>query len=325
MTSARILPRLDSVRRIVERAGIAPREAEDVAQDALLRIWEKLDRIDPSGDVAAWMSRVAVNLARDHLRTPRVRVEVLTPFDEGDEIADDRLDPEAHALLRARLAVLQLLIDQIDARRRDVFVEHELLGKSLAEIAAHHRIPESTAATRLRKAWEEVDAARVRWQAAQRRRGRDILPALLAPLVDLKAWVTRGRAPGRSVVRFRALVGAVAVLMITALPIPWTPFRAAPRPAPLAPVVAAAPIRHPPGVSAANLRPGAPPAAGVAPRPPSGRAPRNSDEDALIGLAHAALATGDLLEAERRLDEHAEKFPLGSRAAERNALLNWLR
>ena len=32
-----------------------------------------------------------------------------------------------------------------------------------------------------------------------------------------------------------------------------------------------------------------------------------------MGLAHAALATGDLLETERRLDEQAEKFPLGSR------------
>jgi len=199
VTSARDLPRLDSVRRLVERAGIAPREAEDVGQDALQRIWEKLDRIDPAGNGAAWMRTVAVNLARDHLRTPRVRAEVLTPFDEGDEIEDDRLDPEARAILRARLAVLQLLIDQIDARRRDVFVEHELLGKSLAEIAAHHRIPEATAAKRLRKAWEEVDAARVRWQAAQRRRspGCDGMGASGTGVEQTRAGEFNATAQGR--------------------------------------------------------------------------------------------------------------------------------
>ena len=84
-------------------------------------------------------------------------------------------------------------------------------------------------------------------------------------------WVTRARAFGRSGVRSRVLARAVAVVvMITAQPLTWTSFSAQPLPAPLAPVVAAAPIPHEPSVSAAYNRPDPLHPAGVAPRPRAG-------------------------------------------------------
>jgi RNA polymerase sigma factor (sigma-70 family) len=70
-------------------------EAEDVAQEALLRLWQHADRwqSDRSG-VAAWLTRVATNLCLDRLRRRRF---------VGDDAATERADqaPLADAALTA--------------------------------------------------------------------------------------------------------------------------------------------------------------------------------------------------------------------------------
>ena len=59
-------------------------EAEEIAQEALLRLWEHAGRWQGHGSgVAAWLTRVAVNLSLDRLRKRR--------FTSGEE-ADDRAD-----------------------------------------------------------------------------------------------------------------------------------------------------------------------------------------------------------------------------------------
>jgi len=46
-----------------------PVEAEDIAQEALLRLWNNASKWTAGGSgVAAWLSRVAVNLCLDRLR-----------------------------------------------------------------------------------------------------------------------------------------------------------------------------------------------------------------------------------------------------------------
>lgn len=49
-----------------------PVEAEDIAQEALLRLWRHADRwVEGGSGVAAWLSRVAMNLCLDRLRKSR--------------------------------------------------------------------------------------------------------------------------------------------------------------------------------------------------------------------------------------------------------------
>ena len=60
-------------------------EAEDVAQDALLRLWQHANRWQPGGSgVAAWLTRVATNLCLDRLRRRR-----FVGQDEAPERADE--------------------------------------------------------------------------------------------------------------------------------------------------------------------------------------------------------------------------------------------
>lgn len=84
-------------------------EAEDLAQEALLRLWDKAPqwRAGSSG-VAAWLTRVAMNLALDRLRRRRFASGEPVP-ERADEspLADAGIEAaQAAAAVRAQIAAL---------------------------------------------------------------------------------------------------------------------------------------------------------------------------------------------------------------------------
>ena len=71
-------------------------EAEDVAQEAMLKLWEQADRWQAgSAGVGAWLNRVATNLCLDRLRRRRFASDEDVP-ERVDEtpLADARIDSE---------------------------------------------------------------------------------------------------------------------------------------------------------------------------------------------------------------------------------------
>lgn len=73
-----------------------PVEAEDVAQEAMLKLWEQADRWQAgSAGVGAWLNRVATNLCLDRLRRRRFASNEDVP-ERVDEtpLADARMDSE---------------------------------------------------------------------------------------------------------------------------------------------------------------------------------------------------------------------------------------
>jgi RNA polymerase sigma factor (sigma-70 family) len=78
-------------------------EAEDVAQETMLRLWDHAARWKPGGPgVAAWVTRVAMNLCLDRLRRRR-----LVRDEAGPERADDGAAADAglnEERLRERVA-----------------------------------------------------------------------------------------------------------------------------------------------------------------------------------------------------------------------------
>jgi RNA polymerase sigma-70 factor (ECF subfamily) len=72
-----------------------PFEAEDLAQEAFVRIYERRERLSSSGNVAGYVYRTAVNVYRSRLRRVRMTVRRLgppRPRDGGDrfDAIDDR-------------------------------------------------------------------------------------------------------------------------------------------------------------------------------------------------------------------------------------------
>ena len=78
-------------------------EAEDIAQEAMLRLWDNAPKWQAGGaGVAAWLGRVATNLCLDRLRRRKFASDDAVPERADDRpLADEVIDDEA---LRARTA-----------------------------------------------------------------------------------------------------------------------------------------------------------------------------------------------------------------------------
>jgi RNA polymerase sigma-70 factor (ECF subfamily) len=139
--------------RIVRRHDVA----DDVAQEAFIRAFRALASFDPGRPFGPWISRIAANLAINHVRSPEAREEELpdghaeTPS-RGEDPLDRVLDSEARAILHQALASLP-------AEQRAVFVLRAVEGLSYLEIAESLQISIGTVMSRLSRAREKLRTA----------------------------------------------------------------------------------------------------------------------------------------------------------------------
>jgi RNA polymerase sigma-70 factor (ECF subfamily) len=132
-----------------------PAAAEDVVQEAFLRVLGRKDALGPADDLDGYLHRTARNAALDHLRRRKVAVEkteeaalVLVRAREGAAGAGDGLD--AAAVSRA---VLDLPVEQ-----REVVWLRVWEGLSFPEVAARVEAPLGTVHSRFRYAMERLRA-----------------------------------------------------------------------------------------------------------------------------------------------------------------------
>lgn len=109
-------------------------EAEDVAQDAMMRLW----RAAPgwrSGDakVTTWLYTVTRNLCTDRLRK-QTRQSGLE-LDQGAEPVDPTPSAEHRLILSARIDALQEALMRLPRRQREAIVLRHLEGLANPEIA----------------------------------------------------------------------------------------------------------------------------------------------------------------------------------------------
>ena len=110
-------------------------EAEDVAQEAMLRLW----RIAPDwrrgeARVTTWLYRVVTNLCTDRLRSGRRRAAPMG--DDLPDAPDDSPGAEARMVQAARLAALDAALAALPDRQREAVVLRHIEGLSNPEIAA---------------------------------------------------------------------------------------------------------------------------------------------------------------------------------------------
>lgn len=107
-------------------------EAEDLAQEAMLRLWKIApDWRTGEAKVSTWLYRVVTNLATDRLRRRRG-----VGLDEAPEMADESASALDRMISADRIAALQGALDQLPARQRQAVILRHLEGLSNPEIAA---------------------------------------------------------------------------------------------------------------------------------------------------------------------------------------------
>jgi RNA polymerase sigma factor (sigma-70 family) len=112
---ARKLPRLLALatRMLGDRM-----EAEDVAQEAFLRIWKQAPNWrEGEARFDTWLHRVALNLCYDRLRRQREE-----PVDEAPEEVDPAPTPEVELESRARSQQVRDALAALPARQREALV-----------------------------------------------------------------------------------------------------------------------------------------------------------------------------------------------------------
>lgn len=127
---ARLAP---AVLRLARRLLQDPSEAEDVTQEALLRLWKIAPDWQPGGAMpSTWLHRVTVNLATDRLRRRRgVGLDTIEePDDPAPSAVDGMIEGDRRRALDEALALLP------DRQRAAVVLRH-LEGLTNPEIAAH--------------------------------------------------------------------------------------------------------------------------------------------------------------------------------------------
>lgn len=109
-------------------------EAEDVAQEAMLRLW----KIAPEwrqgeAQVSTWLYRVASNLATDRLRHRQRRRA--TPLEDAPETADEQPGALQGMIEADRMAALNAALAALPERQRQAVVLRHIEGLSNPEIA----------------------------------------------------------------------------------------------------------------------------------------------------------------------------------------------
>ncbi|WP_347310522.1 RNA polymerase sigma factor [Defluviimonas sp. SAOS-178_SWC] len=117
--------------RVAQRMLRDPAEAEDVAQEAMLRLWRAAPGWQAgAAKVSTWLYRVVVNLCTDRLRRRRS-----VPLDDGPEPEDGRPGADEGLIEADRAAALDAALQTLPERQREAVVLRHLEGLANPEIA----------------------------------------------------------------------------------------------------------------------------------------------------------------------------------------------
>src|SRR5262249_31947788 len=118
-----------------------PSDADDIVQDVFYELVEAARLVKPIEEVGAWMFRVARNRIIDLFRRQSIATAATPPAGvDADELADllpaANAEPDTAYARQILLDELEAALDELPADQRDVFIAHELEGRSFKELAA---------------------------------------------------------------------------------------------------------------------------------------------------------------------------------------------
>lgn len=126
---------------------------QDCMQQSYLKLWETLDTIDTTQDVLPLLYTYSRNITIDHLRknTRFVWMDDLAPF---SELLTEECSAQAHLQQKDAIAELEVILNDMPSRRRQVFKLIKLNGFSYREAAQQLDISVSTVEKHMNEAYK---------------------------------------------------------------------------------------------------------------------------------------------------------------------------
>ena len=128
------------LRNFIRRRVPDPSDAEDILQDVF---YELLDSAKPIEQVTAWLFRVASNRIIDRFRKQKhqtLSIDDLLPSRDGG--------PESDYARSVLIDELTVALGELPKEQRDVFIAHEIDGKSFKEMAEETGVSVNTLLSR---------------------------------------------------------------------------------------------------------------------------------------------------------------------------------
>lgn len=141
------------LRNFIRRRVADESEVEDILQDVFYELVAAYRLMKPIEQVSAWMFRVARNRIIDLFRKKKPAASTSDPLavaeDEEPLLLEDLLPspeagPDAAYARGVLLDELDAALDELPEEQREVFVAHELEGRSFKELAAESGISVNT-------------------------------------------------------------------------------------------------------------------------------------------------------------------------------------
>jgi RNA polymerase sigma factor (sigma-70 family) len=139
------------LRRFVRSRVTDEADAEDILQDVFYQLVAADSLLKPVDQAGAWLFRVARNRIVDFFRKKR-------PVQLGDDLNIEELLPSAEAGPEAAYArsvlwqELEEALGELPGEQREIFIAHEIDGRSFQELAAETGVSVNTLLSRKRYA-----------------------------------------------------------------------------------------------------------------------------------------------------------------------------
>ena len=194
-------------------------EAEDVVQEAMLRLHRALERGEQISSPRSWLATVVTRLSIDELRSARARRESYVGDWLPEPLVTDSDDePAERAEMSDSLSLAFLfLLESLTPEQRAVFLLHDVFDYSYDEVAEIvEKRPDAVRQTAVR-ARREIDERRPRFEASREQReelaDRFFAAAQEGEVADLEALlaadvVLQGDGGGKAPALARSLFGA---------------------------------------------------------------------------------------------------------------------
>ncbi|HKQ56287.1 MAG TPA: RNA polymerase sigma factor [Candidatus Eisenbacteria bacterium] len=132
----------------------SPSDAEEVAQDALVRAWRSLPRFRGESAFSSWLYRIVVRRAYDRAALLKGRRSREAGIEDPEALPAAVAGPDAGA--RELSVRLERLVAELPEVPRTVVTLYYYQDRSVAEVASILRMPENTVKTHLSRARERL-------------------------------------------------------------------------------------------------------------------------------------------------------------------------
>ena len=148
-----ILPLKNQLFRLALRITLDRAEAEDVVQEALIKVWNKRNEWQQLDSVEAYCLTVTRNLAIDRSEKKDAQTVELTLEAEETPAASSPYD---NLVSKERLRLVHKLMNDLPEKQRSIMQLRDIEGKSYKEIATLLRLTEEQVKVNLFRARQKV-------------------------------------------------------------------------------------------------------------------------------------------------------------------------